>query len=76
MSLPQTRFTITKPLTVADVMPMTGHTNRAAFLRFVHQSGLPRININRRRIMFDENALNQWLASRSAGKVPANPSLN
>ncbi len=49
------------------VMEITGHRNRSAFWQFVHTSGVPHIRLNRRNIVFDQAALNCWLAARTVG---------
>ncbi len=48
-------------------MEITGHRNRSAFWQFVHTSGVPHIRLNRRNIVFDQAALNCWLAARTVG---------
>jgi hypothetical protein len=41
--------------------------DRDAFMRFVKKSGMPRIRINRRRVMFDPIAVQAWVDRRSIG---------
>lgn len=50
----------------SDVMVLFGYRNRSAFWDFVRRDGVPHIRFNPRRIMFDEQALNDWLARRSS----------
>lgn len=42
---------------------------RDTFWQFVHSSGVPHIRLNRRRIMFSELAVYDWLAKRSVGRA-------
>lgn len=48
------------------VMAFFGYQNRSAFWDFVRRDGVPHIRFNPRRIMFEEQALNDWLARRSS----------
>lgn len=48
------------------VMAMFGYKNRAAFWDFVRRDGVPHIRFNPRRIMFEEQALSDWLSRRSS----------
>ena len=48
------------------VMAIFGYQNRSAFWDFVRRDGVPHIRFNPRRIMFEEAALNDWLAHRSS----------
>lgn len=48
------------------VMAMFGYRNRAAFWDFVRRDGVPHIRFNPRRIMFEEQALSDWLSRRSS----------
>lgn len=41
----------------------------SAFWQFVRSAGVPHIRMNRRRIMFSEVAVYEWLAKRSVGRV-------
>lgn len=40
-----------------------------AFWQFVRSEGVPHIRLNRRKIMFSEIAVYDWLAKRSVGRV-------
>jgi hypothetical protein len=51
----------------SKVMAVLGYANRAAFHQFVRAAGVPHTRLNRRRIVFDEAALTDWLADRSTG---------
>jgi hypothetical protein len=50
----------------SDVMAIFGYRNRSAFWDFVRRDGVPHIRFNPRRIMFDEQALAEWLGRRSS----------
>lgn len=54
-------------LRAAEVMAVTGHRSRSAFWQFVHTSGVPHIRLNSKNIIFDQAALNCWLAARTVG---------
>jgi|GEM_PF-6375002 len=41
----------------------------SAFWQFVHSSGVPHLRVNRRKIMFSEAAVYDWLTKRSDGRV-------
>lgn len=41
----------------------------SAFWQFVRSAGVPHIRLNRRKIMFSEIAVYDWLAQRSVGRV-------
>ena len=41
----------------------------SAFWQFVRSAGVPHIRLNRRKIMFSELAVFDWLAKRSVGRV-------
>ena len=47
-------------------MQRFGYSNKAAFWEFVHRDGVPHIRFNARRIMFEENALTDWISRRSS----------
>ena len=59
--------TETRLLTMAEVMNHFRYGDRDAFMRFVKKSGMPRIRINRRRVMFDPIAVQAWVDRRSIG---------
>lgn len=44
--------------------------NRAAFWHFVKTKGVPFVQLNARRIMFDPVALNYWIERRSTDPNP------
>jgi hypothetical protein len=48
------------------VMRLLGYKDRGAFWDFVHRGGVPHVRLNARRIMFEEQALADWLAHRSS----------
>jgi hypothetical protein len=62
-ALPLTARTLLKSSTV---MALFGYQNRSAFWDFVRRDGVPHIRFNPRRIMFEESALNDWLARHSS----------
>lgn len=49
----------------AAVMALFGYKNRSSFHHWVKSSSVPHIQLNERRFVFDEQQLNDWLASRS-----------
>lgn len=57
----------TRLLTLVEVMNHFRYKDKDAFMRFVKKSGLPRIRINRRRVMFDPIAVQAWVDRRSIG---------
>lgn len=63
---PNDRPTLTAP----EVMQITRHKNRGAFWQFVHRAGVPHIRLNARNIIFDKQAVDDWLASRSSTPQP------
>lgn len=64
---PQPRTRLIKS---GDVMAFFGYENRSSFWNFVRTKGIPHIQLNKRRIMFDPVALNNWIAKRSSDGVP------
>jgi hypothetical protein len=48
------------------VMNRFGYKSRGPFWDFVRREGVPHFRLNARRILFDEQQLNDWLASRSS----------
>jgi predicted DNA-binding transcriptional regulator AlpA len=48
------------------VMAKLGYSNRSSFWEFVRRGGVPHIRLNSRRIMFEEQALADWLNRRSS----------
>lgn len=63
---PTVSLTARHLLTSSAVMALFGYRNRSAFWDFVRRDGVPHIRFNQRRIMFEEQALNDWLARRSS----------
>jgi hypothetical protein len=50
------------------VRKLLGYSDSASFFAGVRTSGIPHIVINRKKILFDEIAVNAWLESRTVGK--------
>ncbi len=50
-----------------QVRKLLGYSENTAFWVAVHRQQIPRIVINRNRILFDEEALTAWLAARTVG---------
>lgn len=48
------------------IMEFFGYQNRASFWHFIKTKGVPHIALNKRRVMFDPVALNNWLEKRSS----------
>ena len=57
------------PLKSRDVMPRLGFKDRKSFWEAVHREGIPHTRISTRNIVFFENSLVAWIASRSTGRV-------
>ncbi len=55
--------------TTKEMMAYLGYTDADAFLEFAKKSGLPRIRLNARRIMFDPVAVQAWLDRRTVGRT-------
>jgi hypothetical protein len=49
-------------------MALLGYKDRGVFWDFVHRGGVPHVRLNARKIMFDEQALADWLAHRSSNR--------
>ena len=47
------------------VMELLGYQDRASFWDFVRRSGMPHVRLNARRILFEEQALLDWIRRRS-----------
>ena len=47
------------------VMAVLGYQDRASFWEFVRRSGVPHVRLNARRIIFEEQALLDWIRRRS-----------
>jgi predicted DNA-binding transcriptional regulator AlpA len=50
-----------------EVMQALGYSDRTSFWQFVARNGVPHIRLNQRRILFERDALEAWLASRTVG---------
>lgn len=48
------------------VMTLLGYNDRSSFWGFVRSAGVPHVRLNARRIMFEEQALTEWLNRRSS----------
>jgi hypothetical protein len=47
------------------VMDLLGYQDRASFWDFVRRSGVPHVRLNARRILFEEQALIDWIRRKS-----------
>lgn len=47
-------------------MGLLGYRNRSSFWEFVKRDGVPHIRFNLRRIMFEEQALMDWIRRHSS----------
>jgi predicted DNA-binding transcriptional regulator AlpA len=47
------------------VMELLGYQDRASFWEFVRRSAVPHVRLNARRILFEEQALLDWIRRRS-----------
>lgn len=47
-------------------MKMLGYANAAAFYEFVRTQGVPFVALNKRRIVFEEHLLTNWLDRRAS----------
>lgn len=56
-------------LSPVEVQKLLGYANRNAFWRGVRTARIPFIKINSRKTVFDQNALNAWLRSRTVGQI-------
>jgi predicted DNA-binding transcriptional regulator AlpA len=54
-------------LTTKETMAYFSYKDPDAFLEFARRSGLPRIRMNSRRIMFDPAAVQAWIDRRTIG---------
>jgi hypothetical protein len=61
-----------KPLLIPSdqAAPLFGYDNTMSFLRTVKKEGIPHVRVNSKRIMFDPDALQDWIRSRTVGKPP------
>lgn len=50
-----------------QVRKLLGYSDNSAFWEAVHRQQIPRVVINRNRVLFDEEALTAWLAARTIG---------
>jgi hypothetical protein len=46
-----------------------GYQNRISFMAAVRNYGIPHIRFNARRIMFDPDALDEWMRARTIGST-------
>jgi hypothetical protein len=46
-------------------MKYFGYKNRTSFWQFIHRCAVPHVRLNRRKIMFEEQALADWIDRRS-----------
>jgi hypothetical protein len=46
-------------------MDLLGYQDRASFWDFVRRSGVPHVRLNARRILFEEQALLDWIRRKS-----------
>ncbi len=53
------------------VMELLGYQNRAAFWEFIRSAGVPHVRLNARRIMFEEQALSDWLQRHASNATTA-----
>jgi predicted DNA-binding transcriptional regulator AlpA len=54
--------------TTKEMMVYFGYADSDAFLEFAKRSGLPRIRLNSRRVMFDPVAVQAWVDRRTIGR--------
>lgn len=57
----------TRFLTAKQVMPVLGYTDVGAFWSAVRAAGIPFVRFNARKILFEEKAVEAWIASRTVG---------
>ena len=52
-------------------MELLGYSpaRRSAFWQFVYSNGIPHIRIGRKKIVFSEQQLTDWLAHRTVGSL-------
>ena len=52
-------------------MALLGYSpaRRSAFWQFVYSNGIPHIRIGRKKIVFSEQQLTDWLAHRTVGSL-------
>ena len=55
----------------AWAMALLGYSpaRRSAFWQFVYSNGIPHIRIGRKKIVFSEQQLTDWLAHRTVGSL-------
>ena len=60
--------TFDKPLlTTTQVMAYFGYKSRTRFGKFMREVNMPHIRINAKKIMFNPDALEQWIKRRAIG---------
>lgn len=55
----------------AEVMRLTGHSDRSAFWQWARRAGMPFIKLSAKRYVVEESAFRAWLNSRTIGKAAA-----
>jgi predicted DNA-binding transcriptional regulator AlpA len=58
-----------KFLRTEKVRELLGYNDTAALMQAARAAGIPFVKINGRRILWDEDAVNAWLESRTVGGV-------
>ena len=53
-----------------------GYRSRGKFWAFVYAEGVPHIRVNPRKIMFNQDALEQWIKRRQIGRHDIPPRLS
>lgn len=62
--------TFDKPLlSTTQVMTYFGYKSRTRFGRFMREENMPHIRINPKKIMFNPDALEQWIKRRTVGQT-------
>ncbi len=54
-----------EPMTTEQAMAYLGYTEKTGFLKAVKRYGVPRIKINKRRVVFQRASLEAWRADRT-----------
>ena len=53
----------------AEVMQLTGHTDRSAFWQWARRAGLPFVKLSAKRYLVEETSLRAWLDARTIGRA-------
>lgn len=53
----------------AEVMQLTGHTDRSAFWQWARRAGLPFVKLSAKRYLVEETSLRAWLDARTIGRT-------